>query len=91
MIEGALSRMSFRKRTTSPNRLPRLYSARKVPAMIPVGVPITVAITVITRLPKIAFNNPPLLPGGGVICANNAGVIAAIPLLTRGPQHQDEP
>ena len=79
MIDGALSRMSLIKRTTSPKRLPRLYSARKVPARMPVGVPIRVAIKVITTLPKIAFSNPPALPGGGVISVNNAGVIAAIP------------
>jgi hypothetical protein len=79
MIEGALNRISLMNRTTSPNRLPRLYSARKVPARMPVGVPIKVAIKVITTLPKIAFNNPPALPGGGVIWLNNAGVIAAIP------------
>jgi hypothetical protein len=66
MIDGAaLNRMSLMKRTTSPERLPRLYSARKVPARMPVGVPIRVAINVITTLPKIAFSSPPLLPGAG--------------------------
>src|SRR6266403_516291 len=79
MIDGALNRMSLIKRTTSPKRLPRLYSARKVPARIPVGVPIKVAIRVIITLPKIAFNSPPALPGGGVIWLNSAGVIAATP------------
>ena len=44
---------------------------------MPVGVPISVAMKVIATLPKIAFNNPPLLPGGGVISLNSAGVIAA--------------
>src|SRR6516164_6211512 len=83
MIDGALSRMSLMKRTTSPKRLPRLYSARKVPARMPVGVPIRVAIKVITTLPKIAFNNPPALPGGGVIWLNKAGVIAATPFSSR--------
>jgi len=83
MIDGALSRMSLINRTTSPKRLPLLYSARKVPARMPVGVPIRVAIRVITTLPKIAFNNPPALPGGGVIWLNNAGVIAANPFQSR--------
>src|SRR6058998_2704136 len=46
---------------------------------MPVGVPTRVAISVIITLPKIAFNNPPALPGGGVICPNSAGVIAARP------------
>src|SRR5271169_6025394 len=83
MMDGALSRMSLMKRTTSPKRLPRLYSARNVPARMPVGVPIRVAIRVITTLPKIAFNSPPALPGGGVIWLNSAGVIAAIPFSSR--------
>src|SRR5215813_5376206 len=91
MIEGALSRMSLMKRTNSPKRLPRLYSARKVPARMPVGVPIKVAINVITTLPKMAFNSPPALPGGGVIWLNNAGVIAPIlasRALLQPQQHQ---
>ncbi len=46
---------------------------------MPVGVPIRVPIKVITTLPKIAFNKPPALPGGGVIWENSAGVIAATP------------
>ena len=46
---------------------------------MPVGVPTRVAIRVIITLPKIAFSSPPLLPGGGVIWLNNAGVIAATP------------
>ena len=79
MIEGALNKMSLIKRTTSPKRLPRLYSARKVPARMPVGVPIRVPVTVIITLPKIAFNKPPALPGGGVIWENSAGVSAVIP------------
>src|SRR5271166_1812028 len=83
MIDGALNRMSLIKRTTSPKRLPRLYSARKVPARIPVGVPIKVATKVITTLPKIAFSSPPALPGGGVIWLNSAGVIAANPFHSR--------
>ncbi len=83
IIDGALNRMSLINRTTSPKRLPRLYSARKVPARMPVGVPIRVAIRVITTLPKIAFNSPPALPGGGVIWLNNAGVIAATPFHSR--------
>src|SRR6266852_9186574 len=83
MIDGALNRMSLIKRTTSPKPLRRLYSARKVPARMPVGVPIKVAIRVIITLPKIAFNSPPALPGGGVIWLNSAGVIAAAPFHSR--------
>ena len=52
---------------------------------MPVGVPIRVAITVITRLPKIAFNRPPLLPGGGVIWVNSAGLSAEKPSYSRVP------
>ena len=56
MIDGALRRMSLTKRTTSPNRLARAYSARKVPARIPVGVPMEVAIAklLLIRLEKQA-------------------------------------
>src|SRR5205814_9149673 len=32
-----------------------------------------------------AFNRPPLLPGGGVICANSAGPIALAPLINNVP------
>ncbi len=39
------------KRTTSPSQLPRAYSARKVPARMPIGVPTSVATAVITTLP----------------------------------------
>ena len=81
MIDGALRRMSLTKRTTSPNRLARAYSARNVPARIPVGVAMAVAIPVIITLPAMALSNPPLLPGGGVICMNNDGVIAPTPLI----------
>src|SRR5204863_4697224 len=85
MIEGALSRMSLTNRTTSPNRLPRAYSARKVPARMPVGVPTSVAMRVIARLPAIALRRPPLLPGGGVIWVNRDGVIAPMPLISSVP------
>ena len=79
MIDGALSRMSLTNRTASPNQRPRAYSARKVPARMPVGVPIKVAITVIAKLPAIALSRPPLLPGGGVISVNSADPIAPTP------------
>ena len=85
MIDGALRRMSLTKRTTSPNQLPRAYSARKVPARMPVGVPTRVAISVISRLPTIAFNRPPLLPGGGVISVNRDGRIAPMPSIQQVP------
>ena len=83
MIDGALNRMSLTKRTASPNRLPRAYSARKVPARMPVGVPASVAIAVIRTLPKIALRRPPLLPGGGVIWVNKAGPSAPMPFVSR--------
>src|SRR5438874_7856617 len=85
MIEGALNRMSLTNRTTSPNRLPRAYSARKVPARMPVGVPTSVAMRVIAKLPAMALRRPPLLPGGGVICVNRDGVIALTPLISSVP------
>ena len=37
---------------------------------MPKGVPISVATTVMTTLPKIALASPPALPGGGVDLAN---------------------
>ena len=51
MIDGALSRMSLMKRIVWPSVLPREYSARYVPAMMPMGVPISVASRVMTKLP----------------------------------------
>ena len=85
MIDGALRRMSLTKRTTSPVQCPRAYSARNVPARMPVGVPIAVAIPTISRLPTIAFSSPPLLPGGGVICVKIAGPIAPMPPISSEP------
>ena len=61
---------------------------------MPVGVPITVAIPTMIRLPTIAFNSPPLLPGGGVIWVKIAGPIAPMPPISSeastSPSH-DEP
>ena len=51
-----------------------------MPAAIPIGVPITIAATLIMRLPNSAFAMPPSAPGGGVIWVNNSGFIAARPL-----------
>ncbi len=85
MIDGALKRMSLTKRTTSPVQCPRAYSARKVPARMPVGVPIAVAIPTMIRLPTIAFRRPPPLPGGGVICVKIAGPIAPMPPISSEP------
>ena len=51
MIDGALSRMSLMKRIVCPSALPREYSASYVPAMMPIGVPISVASSVMMKLP----------------------------------------
>ena len=39
---------------------------------MPSGVPISTAITVMTRLPMIGLSRPPAAPGGGVISVNTA-------------------
>ncbi len=51
MIDGALSNTSFTKRMTALSREPRPYSARYVPASIPIGAPIKMPMSVITTLP----------------------------------------
>ena len=42
------------------------------------------------RLPTIAFNSPPLLPGGGVIWVKIAGPIAPMPPISSECQHQHQ-
>ncbi len=39
---------------------------------MPIGVPISAAIMVMTKLPAMALSRPPSLPGGGVIWVNMA-------------------
>ena len=58
------------------------YSARKVPAATPSGVPMAMASPLITALPKNAFNRPPRSSGGGVIMVNRSMLRLATPLVT---------
>ena len=82
-IDGADSRMSLMKRITSPSRRPRAYSARYVPAAMPIGVAIATASAHISSEPANALSRPPdTSPGGGVICVNRCGPNAARPRLT---------
>ena len=46
---------------------------------MPIGVPITTAITVIIRLPMIGLSRPPAAPGGGVISVNTASESPLMP------------
>ncbi len=46
---------------------------------MPSGVPTTTPITVMIKLPAIAFKRPPALPGGGVICVKTANDSPANP------------
>ena len=39
---------------------------------MPIGVPMTTAMTVIIRLPMIGLSSPPADPGGGVISVKTA-------------------
>ena len=39
---------------------------------MPSGVPTATPMTVMIRLPTIAFKRPPALPGGGVFCVKTA-------------------
>src|SRR5260370_32351971 len=66
-IDGALRRMSLMKRMMLETFSCLPYSARYVPARMPIGVPMMIASTVSTRLPTIGLRSPPACPGGGVI------------------------
>ena len=67
------------------------YSARKVPARMPVGVPIKVAIRVITTLPKIAFSKPAGAAGRRRHLAEQRRGDRGDAVPQQGPQHEDEP
>ena len=43
-----------------------------MPAKIPTGVPMKVAMAAMSALPTMALSKPPLLPGGGVIWVNRS-------------------
>ena len=81
-MEGAESRMSLINRVAGASQPRRPNSARYVPARMPIGVPISVAVTAIIRLPTIALSSPPWLPGGGVICVNNDSSSAPKPFCS---------
>jgi len=70
------------KRMAVPRRVWLAYSARKVPASTPIGVPSAIASALITALPKKALSRPPRSSGGGVIMVNRSGPKLAMPLLT---------
>ena len=58
-IEGADSRMSLRKRIDAPSLLELAYSARYVPANMPIGAQISSAIRSMIKLPTMALERPP--------------------------------
>ena len=66
MIEGALNRMSLMKRTIVASFEFAPYSARYVPARMPIGAPSARPIPVMIRLPTIELSKPPTTPGGAV-------------------------
>src|SRR4249920_3073481 len=73
--------MSLRKRIDSAIQRSFAYSARYVPAAMPIGVAISTANTQIIMLPAIALSRPPpSSPGGGVIWVNSIGLNAVTPL-----------
>jgi len=51
-----------------------------------IGVLTAVATNTIARLPKIALERPPALPGGGVGCVKSVGDSAANPFNTSTPR-----
>src|ERR1044072_3084659 len=85
-IDGALSRMSLMKRMTLEIFSWRPYSARYVPARMPIGVPMATASAVSTRLPMIGLSRPPACPGGGVISVNTASDSPPKPFPNRTPR-----
>ena len=66
MIEGALNKMSLMKRTAVASFEFAPYSARYVPARMPIGAPIAKPIPVMIMLPTIELSRPPTTPGGAV-------------------------
>src|SRR3974390_2485927 len=90
-IDGALSRMSLMKRTTWVMREKRPYSAMKVPARMPIGVPIRTASVVMIRLPTIGLSRPPSDPGGGVVSVNTFKHKPPRPREQRRPEEAGEP
>src|SRR5450756_1659352 len=50
---------------------------------MPIGVPIRVASSDISRLPKMALARPPVLPGGGVVWVNMVSLRACNPWSNR--------
>ncbi len=58
---------------------------------MPIGVPIRVATTVMTTLPKIALASPPALPGGGVGCGEHVEAEAVDAVVDQRPEDRDQP
>src|ERR1035437_5169443 len=50
---------------------------------MPIGVPIRVASSDMSRLPKMALARPPVLPGGGVVWVNMERLMALSPCAIR--------
>src|SRR5215470_15932364 len=69
-MEGALRSTSLMKRVAAAIFPLLPYSARYVAASTPTGAPMRMPSTVSTKLPKMAFNRPPELPGGVVVSVN---------------------
>src|SRR5690606_2601417 len=82
MMDGADNSTSFKKRVAGASQ-PRLpYSAKKVPARMPMGVPMAVPTRAIKPLPIMAFMRPPSAPGGGVGSVNRVSDRALPPFTS---------
>ena len=82
-MDGADSSTSDTKRTALPTIDPCAYSARYVPTIRPIGVPIAAPSNVWIRLPMIAFSNPPCEPGGRVDVVKTDSARPPIPRYSR--------
>ena len=81
MIDGVPINILEKNRTASADFESRPNSLRYIPESIPTGTPIIAAVTVIIRVPNMAFASPPpLIPGGAGNSVKNAGFKADIPL-----------
>ena len=58
---------------------------------MPIGVPITTAITVMIKLPTIGLSRPPAEPGGGVIWVKTARSRPLKPFHSRSAEDQHQP
>src|SRR5690606_36715891 len=88
-MDGVDNSTSFKKRVAGAS-LPRSpYSAKKVPARMPMGVPMDVTTRTIEPLPIMAFMRPPSAPGGGVGSVNRVSDRALPPFTSSVKMIQD--